>query len=327
MDYKMTGGNSRLAEEFAKQIGAGNIRLNTLVTGIDQSRGTVTVKTAGDTFKADAVICTAPINSLLQIKFNPPLPLAQTAAAEKLTYARICKNSVLYDERFWRDENFSMVSDVTSHFYFHSTQSQPGRQGILTSYAVGEKADVLASQSDERRMRIITNDLVDFDPRAPELARGIASYAWQRDPFTDGAYALYKPGQWFGIRPVLQRPHGSPLRRRTSRRLARLYGRCDRDRRSRRRKPDTIDHKRSAYENENYDHLPLLANNTVVRHRLCAISILRRAAKRRSRANNASHVPPIRPARQPFSDAHPREVFPRRLVKGRQVCILRRTGR
>jgi len=104
-----------------------------------------------------------------------------------------------------------MVSDVTSHFYFHSTQSQPGKQGILTSYAIGEKADVLASQSDARRMSIITNDLIPLDPNAPKLAREIASYAWQRDQFTDGAYALYKPGQWFGLRPILQRPHGKVL--------------------------------------------------------------------------------------------------------------------
>ena len=211
MDYKMTGGNSRLAVEFAKRIGAENIKLGTFVTNVDQARGTVTVKTESDIYKADAVICTVPIQSLLKIKFNPPLPSAQTGAAEKLIYARICKNSVLYDERFWRDENFSMVSDVTSHYYFHSTQSQPGKQGILTAYAIGEKADVLASQSDPRRMRIIANDLTDLDPKAPALARGIASYAWQRDQYTDGAYALYRPGQWFGIRPILQRPHGKVL--------------------------------------------------------------------------------------------------------------------
>ena len=140
-----------------------------------------------------------------------PLPSAQRDAAERLTYARICKNSVIYDERFWKEENFSMISDVTSHFYFHSTQNQPGKQGILTSYAIGEKADVLASQSEARRMKIITNDLIDFDQNAPNLASGIASYAWQRDKFTDGAYALYKPSQWFGIRPILLRPHGKTL--------------------------------------------------------------------------------------------------------------------
>ena len=216
MDYKMTGGNSRLAEEFAKRIGPENILLNMAATTVNQRAGHVKVTASsksniGTVLDADAVICTVPINSLLKIKFDPPLPPAQQDAAERLTYARICKNSVLYDERFWKAENFSMVSDVTSHYYFHSTQNQPGKQGILTSYAIGEKADVLASQSDTRRMRVITNDLVDFDKDAPKLARGIASYAWQRDPYTDGAYALYKPGQWFGIRPILQRPHGKVL--------------------------------------------------------------------------------------------------------------------
>ena len=212
MDYKMTGGNSRLTEEFAKRIGAENIKTNTLVTEINQAKnGIVTVKTAADSYKADAVICTAPTNSLLKIKFNPALPAIQREAAEELTYARICKNSVLYENRFWKDENFSMVSDVTSHYYFHSTQNQAGKEGILTSYAIGEKADVLASQSDERRMKIITNDLIDFNEDAPKLAKGIMSYAWQRDKYTDGAYALYKPGQWFGIRPILQKPHGKVL--------------------------------------------------------------------------------------------------------------------
>ncbi|MEO8573021.1 MAG: FAD-dependent oxidoreductase [Pyrinomonadaceae bacterium] len=221
MDYKMTGGNSRLAVELAKGIGLNNIQTGYTVKRINQRAGAVGIdaRSTADpvigpvalSLVADAIICTVPINSLLKIEFNPPLPLTQREAAEQLTYARICKNSVLYSERFWKDENFSMVSDATSHYYFHSTQSQSGPAGILTSYAIGEKADVLASQSDVRRARIITNDLADFDRDAPKLARGIKSYAWQRDEFTDGAYAIYKPGQWFGIRPILARPHGKVL--------------------------------------------------------------------------------------------------------------------
>jgi monoamine oxidase len=212
MDYKMTGGNSRLTEEFVKRIGMENIKTETLVTEINQAKtGIVTVKTETDSYKADAVICTVPTQSLLKIKFNPPLPTAHHDAAEKLIYARICKNSVLYENRFWKDDNFSMVSDTASHYYFHSTQKQEGKEGILTAYAIGEKADVLSSQTDERRMKLITRDLLDFDENAPRLAKGIVSYAWQRDQYTDGAYALYRPGQWFGIRPILQRPHGKVL--------------------------------------------------------------------------------------------------------------------
>lgn len=228
MDYKMTGGNSRLVEELAKRLGLRTILLNTTVRKIRQRAGVVLVDghtwypaSAGvhgsemqvpiEQLHADAVICTAPIQSLLKIKFDPPLASVQQNAVEQLVYARICKNSIVYSDRFWKEENFSMVSDTTSHFYFHSTQSQSGEEGILTAYAVGEKADVLASQADGRRMRIVANDLTDFHGDAPKKARRIISYAWQRDPFTDGAYALYKPGQWFGIRPILARPHGKVL--------------------------------------------------------------------------------------------------------------------
>lgn len=211
MDYKITGGNSRLAEEFVKRIGAENIKLNTLVEEVQQSKGIVTVKTKDAKFSADAVICTVPTESLRKIKFNPPLPAVQQKAAESLLYARIIKNSVLYDERFWEADDFSLVSDTTSHFYFHSTQKQAGKQGILTAYAIGDKADVLASHDDQRRMEIITRDLISFKSNAPNLARGIASYAWQRDEFSKGAYAHYRPGQWFGVRPHLLAPHGKVL--------------------------------------------------------------------------------------------------------------------
>ncbi|MGB7207836.1 MAG: FAD-dependent oxidoreductase [Pyrinomonadaceae bacterium] len=211
MDYKMTGGNSRLVQELAQRVGSENIRLGKPVSEINQKAGIITVISGEETFKADACICTAPVASLRKIKFNPPLPAAQADAAEKLGYARIIKNSVLFDERFWKAENFSMVTDTTSHYYFHSTQNQPGKQGILTAYAVGDKADVLASQDDTRRQTIVARDLIDFTWSAPNLARGIVSYAWQRDEFTKGAYALYRPGQWFGIRPVLARPHGKVL--------------------------------------------------------------------------------------------------------------------
>ncbi len=211
MDYKMTGGNSRIVQEFTARIGAQNIRFGMKVTEIAERGGTVTVTAGGEKFTADACICTAPVASLKKIKFTPPMPTIQSAAAEKLSYARIIKNSVVYDERFWKDEDFSLVSDTTSHYYFHSTQNQPGKQGILTSYAIGDKADVLASQSDARRMRNVARDLVDLDSRAPSLARHITSYAWQRDEYTEGAYALYRPGQWFGIRPLLKVPHGKVL--------------------------------------------------------------------------------------------------------------------
>jgi monoamine oxidase len=211
MDFKMEGGNSRLVEALASRVGSGRILTGMTVQRIVQRGGKVTVTAGGRDFTADACICTVPARVLEKIAFDPPLPPAQREAANKLQYARIIKNQVLFNERFWGAEDFSLVSDVTSHYYFHSTKSQPGKQGILCSYAIGEKADVLAAQNSRKRRDIITGDLVPLNRRAPELAVNIQSMAWQRDIHTQGAYAFYRPGQWFTLRPILQQPHGKVL--------------------------------------------------------------------------------------------------------------------
>jgi monoamine oxidase len=208
MDFKMEGGNSRLVNALQSRIGNEAIRTGMSVEKIIQRGGRVTVTAGGKDFIADACICTVPTRVLNKITFDPPLPSVQSAAANKLQYARIIKSSVLFRERFWGAEDFSLVSDVTSHYYFHSTKNQPGPQGILCSYAIGEKADVLAAQNSVRRSDIITSDLLPLNKRAPELTLNIQSYAWQRDQYTQGAYAFYRPGQWFTLRPILQQPHG-----------------------------------------------------------------------------------------------------------------------
>ena len=210
MDYKMEGGNSRLIRALESRLG-GSIQTGISVEKIAQRSGRVSVTAGGKVFNADACICTVPARMLGKIVFDPPLPASQIAAANKLQYARIIKNSVLFNERFWDSEDFSLVSDVTSHYYFHSTKDQPGKQGILCSYAIGEKADVLGAQNNQRRTDIITRDILPLNSRAPELALNIQSYAWQRDSYTQGAYAFYRPGQWFTIRPILQKPHGKVL--------------------------------------------------------------------------------------------------------------------
>lgn len=215
MDWKVVGGNARIPNALADRVGRENVRLRHRVTRVVQRHGIVTVTAVDDgsglevPFVADAVVCTAPVRALRDIVFDPPLPAAQRDAADQLQYARIIKTHVLCSERFWGEEDFALVSDRTSHYYFHSTQRQPGTRGILCAYAVGDKADVLADQNDERKMERVLDDLAPFVAKARRYGLGTAAYAWQRDPWTQGAYALFRPGQFFGLRPVLAAPHGN----------------------------------------------------------------------------------------------------------------------
>ncbi|HCX30128.1 MAG TPA: FAD-dependent oxidoreductase, partial [Blastocatellia bacterium] len=67
------------------------------------------------------------------------------------------------------------------------------------------------AQNAQRRSEIITQDLLPLNEHAPKFALNIQSVAWQRDVYTQGAYAFYRPGQWFKLRPILQQPHGKVL--------------------------------------------------------------------------------------------------------------------
>jgi len=211
MDFHVRGGNSVLIDAIATRLTPGAVHLNSPVTSITQRGGRVTVSTAAEKFTADTCIFAAPSSVLNSIHFDPPLSSAKALAADELEYGRIIKSQMLFDRRFWPAEDFSLMSDETSHQYFHTTQGQPGPRGILCSYAVGDKADVLASQTKADRQAQLMRDLNAVSPDAAATLIDTFHQPWQYDPWVHGAYAMYRPGQWFRVRPLLEQPHGKVL--------------------------------------------------------------------------------------------------------------------
>jgi monoamine oxidase len=213
MDFKIRGGNSRLVNALVRRIGTQSVITDAEVKAIRQNNTWVEVYLASKRkFVADFCICTVPAHCLNKIRWKPALPQEQRNAAEQLQYARIMKTAVLYDKRFWlsgKGSGFSVFTSRVSDFCFDSTYLQPGDGGILCSYAIGDKADDLASEPDKNNvMKWITEDVRDAinfkdDIKAVQIQR----QPWQQEQWIGGAYAFYRPGQWFTIRPILQRPH------------------------------------------------------------------------------------------------------------------------
>jgi monoamine oxidase len=134
--------------------------------------------------------------------------------AKQLQYSRIMKTAVLYMDRFWgtrRRGGFSVFTNRASDFCFESTYGQHGDKGILCSYATGDKADDLANERSKNNvMRWITEDVVAATRPAANVRIApidIAWKAWQHDSCIGGAYAFYRPGQWFTVRPALGERH------------------------------------------------------------------------------------------------------------------------
>lgn len=206
MDFKIKGGNSRLPEKIAVQIGVERILLGHKVTEVQQLDGTVTVICDnGKIFSGDNLICTAPTYAVSRILWKPGLPEEKVDAINALQYARICKHAILFDERFWVDESFDMVTDVYGHYFYHGTKNQPGKKGALISYTIGDKADVISRQNAEFKINTISESLkAGFGDVKNKVLRQI-SYYWGTNESSKGSYALYGKGQWYTVMPVLKK--------------------------------------------------------------------------------------------------------------------------
>jgi monoamine oxidase len=214
MDFKVRGGNSRLINALAREIGLKNIRTEQVVVGIQHIKNRVHVQVEGSSneIKADYCVCAIPAHCLLDIDWGKEPPKKHLEAAAQLQYARITKTAVLCSRRFWPkplEGGYSVCTSLASDFCFDSTFGQKGTKGILCSYAVGDKAADIASSPEDELKYWIVEDVANASGKnwnrkeSMKVALALQQQVWQADRFTRGAYAFYRPGQWFTVRDAL----------------------------------------------------------------------------------------------------------------------------
>lgn len=219
MDFKVRGGNSRLVKTLAKNIGLQNIRTEQIVVGIREvnRRVHVHVEGSGTPIIADYCVCAIPAHCMIDIDWGKKPPTKHLEAAAQLQYARITKTAVLCSRRFWPEPEsggYSVCTNLASDFCFDSTFKQKGIKGILCSYAVGDKAVDIASSPQDKLKYWIVEDVANANGlnwnanESKNIALAMQQQPWQADPFTRGAYAFYRPGQWFTVRSALRKRFG-----------------------------------------------------------------------------------------------------------------------
>jgi monoamine oxidase len=208
MDLKIKGGNSKLAEKMADNVGRENILLDHSVLSVKQSGSKMVTVTCsnGKTFDAEKMICAIPTFSLLKIDWQPGLPTVTQEALHELQYARIGKFPVVFSERFWKREDFDLLTDTPAHYFYHGTKNQTGKTGVLMCYATGDKADVLGSVNKTQRLDIILNALKPAFGNVRKYISEDLMYYWGHDQYSSGAYAFYGKGQLFEVMPILKKP-------------------------------------------------------------------------------------------------------------------------
>ncbi|MBK7158667.1 MAG: FAD-dependent oxidoreductase [Ignavibacteria bacterium] len=204
MDYKVSGGNSKIASSLANKLGNEKIRISHKVVSVNQGSSITVQCENGESFVCDKLICTLPTYSLSKINWSPSLPAEKINAVNELQYARINKSATLFNKKFWTEDAFSILTDSFSHYFYHATKFQDPDKGVLISYAVGDKADIISRLNKNDRGKLVAESLRTPFGDVSSLIDDNVNYYWGLDKYSMGAYALYGKGQWYGVMPVLK---------------------------------------------------------------------------------------------------------------------------
>lgn len=195
------GGNERFIRALAEDL---PIFYDRTVESIRYGCDGVLVYADGQEFRADMVLCTAPLGVLKTeaIKFVPPLPQRKMDAINRLGFGLLNKVAMLFPYNFWGGEidTFGHLSEDPARrgdfFLFYSYSSVSGGP-LLVALVAGEAAiefeKVSPVESVERVMDILRGI---FYPKGVDVPNPVQAVCtrWGQDQFSYGSYSYVAIG-------------------------------------------------------------------------------------------------------------------------------------
>lgn len=182
-NHTLEGGNMRLAEALAAELGAA-VRLSSPVRRVRWSQGAVNIATEHAEIEADAVVVAIPTAPLAEITFDPPLEGATADALRAVTYGQ---NSKLF-LRLRSPAPPSAIMSVAGHFWTYTQLGADGRPApFVTGYTGTMSAidDLGGLDGFERWVAALValREDLDLEPEGAMLS------SWNDDPWVRGSYS------------------------------------------------------------------------------------------------------------------------------------------
>ena len=205
--WHVRGGNDQIISRVADRLPADTVTMNAALTSVRQTGGTYELgfDGVGAPVVADLVILTLPMTTLRQVDLSAAgFNEQKTAAIRDLAMGYDVKLLLQYDRRPSTFDNWGGGMEYADPDFvtWESSVVQPGTAGLITVYAGGRTgASWTADQPHgPGPASLVTDILGRIDEGVPGSAAHYngRSYAdlWTRDPWTNGAYAAFGPGQY-----------------------------------------------------------------------------------------------------------------------------------
>jgi monoamine oxidase len=210
--YKLRGGMDSLPRAMAQSL-SGVIRYNAAVVRMNRSAQQVRVdyleRAEPKSILASRVILTIPFSTLRNIEVRPPLSREKERVIDDLSYFPSTRFVLQSRTRFWRGAGLtgSARTDQPAEIW-DSTHEVPVTRGILGATVGGALGRSLIDLSPADCLAYGVELVAQsFPPIGANFERG-AVRRWAIEPWSRGAFAVFRPGQMTSMLPVMASPEG-----------------------------------------------------------------------------------------------------------------------
>ena len=208
--WEVALGNMRLPEAMAGSLSS-SVELGQKITGVQRVAGVIRAETEkGRHYEADGIILALPVGAVREIDFTPSLDKTQRHALTEIAYHKVTQVHLLAHEPFWeRDEMSASCWTNGPLGRIFTRPSMDGQSYNITIWINGDACDQFdclpASEATEKILKYFYA----LYPSARDHVSFQKLVQWQNDRFSQGAWAIWEPGQIERFADILQRPTGN----------------------------------------------------------------------------------------------------------------------
>jgi monoamine oxidase len=195
--FQATLGNSRIPEAMAAALSA-KVQHGEQVVSVKQSANEVVATGAnGREYRGDALICALPATAVRKIRFEPLMAAEQAQAFEQVKYLKVTQAHLLAESPYWQKAGQPASWWTNGPLGRILAATKPNTEGSynMNVWINGDDCDRFDTMEEEEAGHAIMHELESQFPAAKGQVKMGELVRWAADPFNEGAWAIWKPGQ------------------------------------------------------------------------------------------------------------------------------------
>jgi len=209
--FHVEGGNELLITKLSEKL-SGKTQLHSQVDEVKFVDGKYQILYEDGNEKkslvASKVIVTVPSFALQSIRFEPDISKEKKAALEKVKWGPYVTAHLQFSERIWKTRykfpSWNISTDGPLATVVESTYGQPGAEGVLSIFMIGNVATKYAKADEDHFFKDVLAELEKIWPGISDVyihGSGIKNY-WPH------ALPIFSPNYLHEVQPALVKPEG-----------------------------------------------------------------------------------------------------------------------